>query len=188
MRLSAINSPSFKSYIPVTYYAKCSDNQHYRRVTDERYIRLCQSFVIRNLNNTAKNMRNQNFIDFYAGQDKAYKSVPAARSIYDKNNATVYLVTGKDVDEINKIAKPIGAAKSASLEKTGSSKSFEASVLAKSYFTNALMFLKNSCSRVKSSDGTPLSLRVYFYPKYNKKGEVKGFDFSNARFVRELKN
>ncbi|MCD7739834.1 MAG: hypothetical protein LUH11_00590 [Candidatus Gastranaerophilales bacterium] len=85
------------------------------------------------------------------------------------------------------MAKPVGIAKSDSIDKIGSSKSFESSIAAKQYFSNVKSFLKNSCQRIKDKDGNNLSLYVYLDPKYKKTGELKGFKPTNAEFIKEEK-
>ena len=65
MNINSISSISFKGYVPVRYMAKNPKNDKYVPVIKNENIRKCQSFVVRNLNGTAKNMRNDDFVNFY---------------------------------------------------------------------------------------------------------------------------
>lgn len=185
MRINSVQNPSFKAYIPVTYYAKNPANDKYVRVFKPQNIKKCQSFVVRNLNGTAKNMRNDDFVDFYSQFDKDYREQKTVRSVYDNENAAVIMITGRDVNAVTNMAKPIGIAKSEAIERTGSPDSAETEFATKDYFEQIKSFLKYSCKQVKNNYGEKLSLRVYFDPKYKKDGTLKGFDFVNARMVSE---
>ncbi len=179
------NNLSFKSYIPVNYYAKNPETGKYAPVTDNQNIRKCNGFIVRNLNGTLKNNKRDDFVDFYKSYDSDYKNDSRVHSVYDKNTPTVYLVTGNDVDIVREMAKPVGKAKGNAIEKLGYSNSFEAANAAKQYFSNVKSFLKNRCCRIKDENGNNLSLRIYFDPQYNKKNQLKGFELNNARFLTE---
>lgn len=185
MTINSVQNPSFKAYMPITYYAKNPVNDKYVRVVKPENIKKCQSFVVRNLNGTAKNMKNDKFVDFYSHYDKDYRNQKTVRSVYDYDNATVFIITGKDTEAVSKMAKPIGIAKGESIDKTGRSSSFETHLAAKDYFKQIKSFLKYSCKQVKNDKGEKLSLRVYFDPKYKKDGTLKKFEFVNARMVTE---
>lgn len=186
MSINNINNMSFKAYIPVTYYAKHPEKNEYVQIVKDENIKKCQGFVVRNLNGTAKNLKNDEFIKFYSGHDSDYRRTPKVMSVYDKDSPQVYMVTGNDVDVVKNMAKPVGIAKGQSIDRCGRSKTFESANAAKNYFSNVKSFLRNGCKRIKSNEGKNLSLRVYFDPKYgvrNKK--LQGFDFVNAIFVKE---
>ncbi len=185
--IKSVHPVSFKGYIPVNYYAKNPKNDKYVPVIRTENIRKCQSFVVRNLNGTAKKMRNDDFIHFYRNYDPDYRKLPQVHSVYDKDSPTVYLVSGRDVDTIKELAKPIGRAKGEALDRLGHSKSFEAQIASNDFFKNVKQFLKNSCRRLKSQDNKNLSLRVYFDPNYNTKDKLVGFTFVKAEFIKDEK-
>ncbi len=184
--INNITNPSFKAYIPVTYYAKHPSKDEYVPVIKNENIKKCHGFVVRNLNGTAKNQKNDEFIKFYRDYDSDYRRTPKVMSVYDKDSPKVYMVTGRDVDAVKNMAKPIGIARSESIDRCGRSKTFESANAAKNYFSNVKNFLRNSCRRLKNEDNEKLSLRVYFNPKYGvRNNKLQGFDFVNAVFVKE---
>lgn len=181
--MSNISPVSFKAYIPVRYMAKNPNNDKYVPVLKNENIRKCQSFVVRNLNGTAKNNRDEGFVSFYKSYDRDYRKFPVVHSVYDINNPVVYMVTGEDTDTIRELAKPVGKAKAEALDKLGSSKSYESQYEAKNYIKNVKRFLKNHCARVKDENGEPLTLTVYYNPKYTRDGNLKCFEFAEAEFI-----
>ena len=174
---------SFKAYIPVSYYAVDMATKKCSRIVKPENIKKCQSFVVRNLNGTAKNNKNDSFVSYYSSFDRDYKTIPKVRTVYDYDSAKAYIVTGKDVEVVDKLAKPIGIAKSESVERTGESKSFETKTAAKNYFRQIKNYIKNSCRRLKTETGTGLELRVFYQPKFKKNGELKSFEYVNAQIV-----
>ncbi|MCD7879791.1 MAG: hypothetical protein LUG16_07660 [Candidatus Gastranaerophilales bacterium] len=176
---------SFKRYVPISYYAKNPNDDNYTRIVKNQNIRKCQRFVVSNLNSTAKNNKNEEFINYYRKHDPDYRRVPAVRSVYDENKPVVYLVTGSDVDRVDLMGKEIGKAKRESIDKLGHSKSFEARSAVSNYFNGVKDFLKNSCTRLKSANNENLSLKVYFEPKYNKKNELVKFNYMGAEFTED---
>lgn len=185
MNVKGVQNPSFKAYVPVTYYAKNPADGKYCRVMKPENVKKCQSFVVRNLNGTAKNMKNQQFVDFYSQFDSDYRNRPEVRSVYDNDSARVFVITGNDVDAVTQFAKPIGKAKGESIDRTGHSSSFETKLATNDYFRQIKYFLRNSCRQIKDSDGNKLTLRVFFDPKYKKDGTLKGFEFVNARMISD---
>lgn len=187
--ISSVQSPSFKGYVPVQFYAKNPANGKYGPVQKRENIKRCQGFVVRNLNGTAKNNKNEKFVNFYKQYDKDYQCVPTVHSVYDHENPIVYMVTGSDVDKVREMAKPIGKAKADSLDTFGHTKAFEVGQAGRDYYRDVQHFIKNSCKCLKSGDGKKLLLRVYFDPVYGKrgkqKGKLQGFEFVNARFLVE---
>lgn len=188
MSVMSVQSPSFKAYIPVTYYAKNPVNNKYVRVKKPENIKKCHSFVVRNLNGSAKSNKNKEFVDLYSLYDSDYREQKSVRSVYEFDNAGVLMITGSDVNAVEQMAKPIGVAKSDAIERTGKPHSFEIRLAGQDYFSNLKSFLKHSCSQVKNKDGKNLSMRVYFNPKYKKDGTIKGFDFVNMRMITEDNN
>ncbi|MCD7780265.1 MAG: hypothetical protein LUH05_06290 [Candidatus Gastranaerophilales bacterium] len=176
---------SFKSYVPVKYYAKNPDNDRYSRVIDESNLKKCHGIIVRNLNRTLKNNKREDFVDYYEQYDFDYKCNPKVCSIYDKDTPDIFLVTGKDVDTVKEMAKPVGRAKGDAMDRLGHSKSFESSYAARNYFSNVKSFLKNRCRRLKDNDGVNLSLQVFVNPQYKKNNELKGFELEGARFIKD---
>ena len=174
---------SFKGYIPVSYFAKNPANNEYVPVIKNENIRKCNGFVVRNLNGTAKSNKNSDFVSEFKSYDKDYASVPAVKSVYDDVSPRVYLITGKDVDTVNALAKPVGVAKREACERTGKSKSFESKMAANNYFKQIRSFINYNCRRIKDKDGQPLSLNVYFNPEYTKNNSLKGFKYSHCEYV-----
>ena len=185
--IKSVQQISFRGYVPVHYYAKNPKTDKYVPVIKNENIKKCHSFVVRNLNGTAKNMKNDEFVNFYRNYDSDYRRNPKVHSIYDKDSPIVYLVSGNDVDTVRELAKPVGKAKSESIERLGHSKSFEAQMASNDFFKNVKEFIKYNCNRLKSSDKHNLTLRVFFSPKYNRKDKLIGFTFQNAVFTKDEK-
>ena len=184
--MESVSNCSFKGYIPVQYYAKHPTKDKFVPIIKRENIKKCNGFVVRNLNRTAKSNRNPSFVNQYKSQDRDYRSLPVVKSIYDDETPTVFLVTGKDVDEINKLAKPVGIAKREAMGAIGNSHSFESKKAAKDYFKNAKNFIFKHCNRIKNNEGKALTMQVYFNPVYNKKQELKGFDYIKTSFVENV--
>lgn len=185
MKITSINTESFKGYVPVVYYAKNPDDNRWYPVKRKENIRKCQSKVVRNLNGSLKKNKNEDFVDYYKSYDKDYKRNPVVRSVYSRLTPTVYMVSGKDVDVIDDFGKGVGIAKRESMEAFGHSQSFEARHTADMFFYNVKNYLLNRAHRLKSDNGKDLTLQVFFQPKYTKEHKVKDFEYVNARFVEE---
>ena len=183
--INSVYQTSFKGFIPITYYARNPKDGKYWQVTKKPNLRKCQSFIVRNLNGTAKNIRSQAFIDFYGKYDKDYQKCRQVHSVYDNESPTVYMITGNDVDKIKNLARPIGKARSESMFTLGHSNSFEAKSEANYFFKQVKSFLKHDCKQITNEDGDKLSLKVYFNPKYNREGKVKAFNYVEAELVKE---
>lgn len=185
---SISSQPSFKSYIPVTYYAKHPKTGKYVPVLKKENLRKCHGFIVRNLNGTAKSSYNKEFVDFYKFYDKDYAKFPQVQSVYDNESPVIYMVTGKDVDAIKQLAKPVGIAKSESVAETGNSKSYKSKNAADVFFHEVKYLISHNFKRVKSHAGHDLSLKVFFSPKYNKKNKLVAFNFEDAMLVKDSKN
>lgn len=182
--ITSVQTPSFKAYIPIEIYARNPKTDKYVPVLKKENLKKCQSFVVRNLNHTAKNNKNDGFVDFYKQHDLDYCKTQVVQSIYPDKGPTIYMVSGSDVDKVKEMAKPIGKAKAEALDLTGQSSSFEVFQAGRNYFDDVKRFLKSSCQRLKNPQKEDLTLRMYFEPKYgvrNKK--LQGFDFVHARFI-----
>lgn len=180
------NAPvNFTGYVPVYHYAKNPANGKYTPVLKKPNIKKCQSFVVRNLNGSAKNMKNDAFVKFYEKYDDDYRNCRKVKSIYDNDSPTVYLLTGRDAENADLMAKPIGRAKGKAKAETGKSDSVESKNACNRYYDDIKDYIKNSCKRLKNAKGQDLSLHLFYEPKYNKKQEIKGFKFVNAGFKAE---
>ncbi len=189
MNITKVNSPSFKSYVPVAYYAKSPEDNKFHRVMDKKNLKKCHRIIIQNLNGTAGKKENKEFIDLFKSYDKDYRQLPVARSVYPKTPPVVYLITGSDVDSVDNMAKPIGRAKANSLDATGVSHSFETETETYNFYKNFQRYILNHFEkRLKNDNHQPLTLQVLFLPQYNKKGKLKGFEYLNARFKENVKN
>lgn len=184
MSIKSVQSPAFKAYVPVTYYIKDNETGEYDRVTRPEIMKKCQSFVIRNLNGTAKNMACDRFVNGYSKYDSDYRNDKRATSYYDNENARVLMVTGKDVDAVKQMAKPIGIAKGEAIDRTGKSKSFESRMATRDYFKQLKSFLRTSCRQVHNQNGENLALRVYFIPKYKRDGSISKLNYDCALFTK----
>ena len=185
MNINSINSMSFKGYVPVIYKARNPNDNTYVTITNKSYIKKCHSFVVRNLNGTAKSNKDKGFVEFYKDHDPDYRRMPVVHSVYLDDFKGVYLITGNDTDVIREYAKPIGRTKSEALDYIGTSKSLESQLAVKKYFKRVKFFLEHRCRRLKSRDGKKLSMILYFNPLYSKKDEIKGFQFEEVEFVKD---
>ena len=185
MSINSLSSVSFKAYIPVRYYAKHPTKDGYVPVVKNENLRKCHGFLVRNLNGTAKSKTDLDFVNIYRRYDSDYNNVRAVHSVYNMDIPIVYMVTGKDVDIVNQMAKPVGMAKGRSMDVFGHSKSLEAGIASKVFQLNIRQFIEHNCKPVKTKDtNQPLELKMYFNPVYKKKsGDLKGFEFVGAQFV-----
>lgn len=182
--ITRVQSPSFKAYVPVEIYARNPDNNKFVPVMKKENLKKCQGFVVRNLNHTAKNNKNDDFVEFYKKFDSDYSRTQVVHSVYPDRGPTVYMVTGSDVDKVREMAKPIGKAKGEAIDLTGKAASFEVYQAGRNYFDDVTRFLKYSCRRLKTSDKKDLTLRMYFEPRYGVRSKkLQGFDFVHARFL-----
>ena len=185
--MSGVSGVSFKSYVPVKFFATHPQTGEYVPVTKKDNIRKCQSYVIRNLNGTAKNKKNNDFINYFRTFDFDYKRNPIARSVYDRDNAVVHMVTGPDVAYVNGYGKTLGMTKADALDKVGTTKTFEVSYESKRFYENVLNFIRTETRPIRNSQRNPLELQVYFNPTYisqgQNKGKLKGFEFVSANFA-----
>lgn len=179
------NNCSFKGYIPVKYYAKNPATNEYVPVTKKENIRKCHGYIVRNLNGTIKNNKNKEFVDEFKSLDVDYRNIPLVTSVYDNKSPVVYLMTGKDVDAVKTLAKPVGIAKREAYERTGKAKSFEAASEANNYFRKIKSYINNYCRRIKDKNGKPLTLNVFFNPEYTRTNTLKGFKYESSQFISE---
>lgn len=177
---------SFGGCVPIYYYAKNPATGKYSPVMKKPNITKCQSFVVRNLNGSAKKMKNDAFVKFYEKYDADYRQCRKVKSIYDKESPKVFMLTGKDAENADIMAKPIGKAKGKAKAETGNADSIESKNACNRYYDNIKDYINNSCKRLQNSNGEDLSLHLFYEPQYNKKQELKGFKFVNAGFKTDV--
>lgn len=184
MNICRVSSPSFKAVVPVVYLAKNPKNNEYVPVLKKENLRKCHGQVVRNLNRTIKKNPNSYLVNYYRQYDSDYRHIPYVHSVYQPRGPVVYMVTGKDVDVLNQLARPVGIAKGHSMDALGHSKSFEAQLAAQNYQKSVNNFINTSESKLKSTeDDSPLTLFVYFEPEYTKREhKLKGFNFVDCEF------
>lgn len=187
-----INSPvSFKSIVPVKYFAKNPKNGQYVPVLKDENIRKCQGYIVRNLNKSESENKNENFVSLYSFTDREYSKIPYVRSVYSykykngQKNKTpdVYLLTGRDAIEADKMARPIGVAKSDSKEKYNTTDTRTVKETANTYFYNLDNYIRTQANPLKNERKEALELHVYFEPQYTKDNKLKKFEYSFSAFV-----
>ena len=191
-----IQNVSFKGVMPVEFYAKNPKNNKYVPVVKPENVKKCQSFVIRNLNGSITRNSNVDFIREYLTVDKDFAKVQVARTFYDKEAPVitsarqdvpyyVYLVTGSHVDEVDKLGKELGKVKADVFERTGLRQGSEIKKAQKHYFEQLRKFVFRTCPRIKDESGDKVVMRIYYDPKYDKKGNLKNFEYRNVVFYGE---
>lgn len=190
---------SFGGCIPVQFYAKHPITKKYVPIVQEKNIKKCQRFVVRNLNQTlSESSQNKIFINAYKAIDSDYAKTPVVRSHYDKNaimpkNAKepapkcIYLFSGKDVDCIKKLGRELGKEKSDIFELTGEKNNPTIQQAKKRYQQGIMDLIEKICPRVNDGKGNPYTMRILFTPQYNKKGNLKGFKFQDVFFDYDKK-
>lgn len=184
-------SVSFKSIVPVKYYAKNPKNGKYVPVLKDENIRKCQGYIVRNLNKSENEKRNENFVSLYSYVDKEYSKIPYVRSVYSYQNKNgqisktpdVYLISGQDAIEADKMARPIGVAKSDSKEKYNTTDTDEVKKTTNTYFENLDNYIRTQSNPIKNEKKEALELHVFFEPEYTKDNKLKKFEYSFSEFV-----
>ena len=189
-------NPSFGAGYHMYFYA--TDGS---RIISEQNMKKCLHYVEAHLNGSKRvKVHNQDLINTMKfgqilpsgkrlGGDKDYFYYPKIRAVFDKEKTKsegfINVLTGKDVDVVNKTyGKPIGKAKRMSIEKTGSSRSFETLDAVSRYAKNAPEYAEQ---QAVYRDGKRMAFGVCFEPQYKKNGELKGFQFHHAGFFPEDK-
>ena len=191
-----IQNISFKGIMPVEFYAKNPKTGKYVPVVKPENVKKCQNYVVKNLNGTKKPAVNDEFVRAYREVDKDYAKVPVVKSYYDKKAPKitsldqeapyyVYLITGTHVDGAEKLGKELGMAKKDAFEATGKKDSPMARHAQKSYADSMEKYVKKLTPRIKDENGDKMFMRVFFEPKYTKKGDLKDFEFKRAIFWGE---
>lgn len=177
-------NPSFGASFPIYYYAKDKAGKVYRVMKPEN-IKKCNSYIIRNLTGSIKEQNNK-IIEIFRNFDCEYKISGAVRSVYDKAQSLVYLVTGKkDCEAIKRMGQVLGAIKKESKIRTKTTKTFEVVEAAKNFFRKSISYVRRPDIRKKTKDGKNMVVHAVFDAEYKKNGEVKGFKFSDIRILKE---
>ena len=197
MDLTINNSTNFKANYHMYFYTTEG-----KRIVSDENMKKCLHYVEAHLNNAKRvqGKRNMHLVDTFRfgqmgkdgqriGGDRDYYYNNKIRSVIDNTVGKVQgfmnVVTGGDVDVIaQKFGKRIGTAKSESLRRIGSTKSFEASHAVSRYVDSAPAYAE---SRAVYRNGKRVAFGVMFEPVYNKKGEVKRFDYVRSGFFNEEK-
>ena len=175
---------SFGNYIPVIFYARNPLTKQFNLIHDKEDIRKCQSFVVRNLNHTAKNMKNDEFVKRFKEIDKDYEKNSVVRSIYDTEKPAVYMVTGNDTNRVNEMGKELRVKKNEAREREGKAYGYSHNRINREYFEKTRHFLKHICKRVQNENGEKLTLEVFFEPKYTKKEhKFIGYEYKGSRYT-----
>lgn len=171
-----------------------------RRIVSDENMKKCLHYVEAHLNNSKRvKEHNKELIETmkfgnklpdgsYSGGDYDYYNIPKIRAVFDSSKKRyqgfVSIITGHDVDIFNnKFGKPIGKAKRVSRERTGSMySSFETCEALKQYNRMSTDYVD---SHAVYKDGKRQAFGVYFTPVYNKKGNLKGFEYNRSGFFDE---
>lgn len=177
-------NPSFGASFPIYYYAKDKAGKVYRVMKPEN-IKKCNSYIIRNLTGSIKEQNNK-IIEIFRNFDCEYKISGAVRSVYDKAQSLVYLVTGKkDCEAIKRMGQVLGEIKKESIIRTKTTKTFEVVEAAKNFFRKSISYVRRPDIRKKTKDGKNMVVHAVFDAEYKKNGDVKGFKFSDIRILKE---
>ncbi len=181
---SSYNTKAFGASFPIYYYAKDKAGKVYRVMKPEN-IKKCNSYIIRNLTGSIKN-KNNNLIETFKNFDSEYKLSGKIRSVYDKAEALVYMVTGKkDCEFIKKLGQELGEIKSESIRRTKTTKTFEVVEAAKSFFKKSISYVRRADVRKKNQKGEKMVIHAVFDAEYKKNGDVKGFKYSDIAILKE---
>ncbi|MCR5266617.1 MAG: hypothetical protein K6E29_08525 [Cyanobacteria bacterium RUI128] len=197
MDLTINNSTNFKANYHMYFFTPEG-----KRIVSDENMKKCLHYVEAHLNNAKRvqGKRNMDLVDTFRfgqlgkdgqriGGDTDYYYNNKIRTVIDntvgKIQGFMNIVSGGDVDVIaKKFGERIGTAKSESLRRTGSTKSFEASHAVSRYVDSAPAYAE---SRAVFRNGKRVAFGVIFEPVYNKKGEVKKFEYKRAGFFDEAK-
>ncbi len=160
-----------------------------KRIVSDENMRKCERYLVRQLNG-AKNIKNRNkeLVDTFRYDkkhfvgDKDYSFISKVRSVYDKTKAYVNIITGHDVKKVDEWGKKIGEAKALSKLRTGSVRSFETHDAINQYNRKAL---KYSEEHGIYKNGKRQAFGIIFNPKYNKKGNLTGFEYNRSGYFDE---
>lgn len=192
-----INPISFRGQIAVDFYGRDPKSGNFFPLVKPEHVKKCQSFVVRNLNGTAKKLKNSDFVNIYKKADKDYAYAPVIRTFYDREATIptkvrefaphyVYLVTGKDAETYDDFGKELGIAKRDYFERTGKKYGYDVKRANKDYERNIKDLVFNKAKKVKTEKGKDAVLNIFFDVHLNKKNEIDRFDYAGA-FVSEDK-
>lgn len=195
MDLKVNNNTNFGSGYHLYFYTSEG-----KRIVSDENMKKCLHYVEAHLNNSKRvqGKRNMDLVDTVkfgqfdkngkrVGGDRDYYFNNKIRAVIDKTKGKVQgfinVVLGDDVNVVNKkFGAPIGQAKHISLARTGGTKSFETSDAVGRYIESAPDYAE---SRAVYRGGKRVALGVVFDPVYNKKGNLKGFEYKRAGFFNE---
>ena len=156
---------------------------------NEKSLKNCGGQLVRNLNGTLKKLTLPEFVDLYKAQDKDYRELPKVCTIYDRRSPNTTLISGSDAEKIEENRQKIKLNIYQSKEKYGDYNAFEAKTAKRNYILEAKRYLKSHSTPLKADNGENLTLEAYFKPQYYtkgaKKGELKGFSYVNAKFLKD---
>lgn len=192
-----INPISFRGQIPVDFYGRDPVSGNFFPIVKPEHVKKCQSFVVRNLNGTAKKLKNSDFVNIYKKADKDYAYIPTIRTFYDREAQVptkvrelaphyVYLVTGKDAQAYDDLGKELGIAKRDYFERTGQKYGYDVQRAKKDYELGIKDLVFNKSKVVKTEKNKDAALQVFFDIHKNKKNEIDKFEYLGA-FVAEDK-
>ena len=121
------------------------------------------------------------------GGDYDYWNISKIRTVIDNTKDKVQgfmnIVTGKDVNVVNeRYGKAIGKAKNVSIRRAGTTATFETRDAVGRYVENAPQYAEK---KAVYKDGERRAFGIAFTPIYNKKGNLKGFEYHHSGFFNE---
>lgn len=194
MDAKAVNSPTFKAGYHVYFYT--TDG---KRIVSDENMKKCLHYMEAHLNGSKRvKVRNQDLVDTfkfgqkdangkYTGGDRDYYNIPKIRAVIDntkdKIQGFINIVSGEHVNIVNKkYGKPIGKAKHVSLKRAGTTQTFETKDAVSRYVDNAPAYAE---SKAVYKNGERQAFGIAFTPIYNKKGNLKGFEYHHSGFFNE---
>ncbi len=189
---------SFKSFVPVTYYARnIKGNGDFVQVCKYDNLRKCNNIIVMALNGTKKlSDEEKEFVNWYIDKsnDEDYLKYPHVNSIIDSKKKSALMLTGYDSATIRDFGRTRIGIPQHEAKEIGINPEYVKQNAAKSYVDEMKAYLNINDNQLKTKkddkkDGIKLALRAYFNPVYytkgKNKGQLKGFEFLNARFVKD---
>lgn len=109
--------------------------------------------------------------DYFAPVGKVDPGTPIIRNLIDSTRQ--FLFTGPQVSELNPLGREIGKAKGKSLERVGTTNTYETRVSSDNYSNKIESFIKNPKMRLREQgdNGKELELNIYTTGKGNPKSD-----------------
>lgn len=188
------NSTNFGAGYHVYFYTKDG-----KRIVSDENMKKCIHYMEAHLNGSRRvKVRNTELVDTfkfgkklangtYSGGDKDYFNIPRIRSVIDKTKDKVQgfinIVTGKDAEHVsNTYGKPIGKNKHIGLKRAGTTQTFETKDAVDRYIEKAPDYAE---SKAVYKNGERQAFGIAFTPVYNKKGNLKSFEYHHCGFFNE---